>query len=206
MCAVPRACHLGGTVRSVRGIDIGKLESPHGGQNGFLFVLAIFACIREELFRIQWAERAQNVERLIGDEYATERLQNRHRAEHARAQESHVRLLGVVDNLKTEEHGGRETVHRAPGHVAGHIGWSTVEHFGPGVGRQRDECFRGFDGDFKTRRIFGRFTVRETRIRPVHGKANVQERGANDDTLHGYASFGLDRRGKETDDGVVVHD
>ena len=27
---------------------------------------------------------------------------------------------GIVDNLKTEEHGGRETMHRGPGHVAGH--------------------------------------------------------------------------------------
>ena len=174
MCTVPRACRLGGTVRSVRrGIDVGKLESPYGRQNGFLFVLAILARIREELFGIQRTERAQYVQCLIGDEYATERLQNRHRAEHARAQESHARLLGAVDDLKTEEHGSRETVHWAPGHVAGHIRCSTVEHFGPGVGRQRDEFVRGVDGDFKTLRIFGRFTVRETRVRPVHGKANV---------------------------------
>jgi hypothetical protein len=26
---------------------------------------------------------------------------------------------GIADNLKTEEHGGRETVHLGPGHVAG---------------------------------------------------------------------------------------
>jgi len=58
------------------------------------------------------------------------------------------------------------------------------------VGSKRDEVVRRFDGIFEARRIFGRFAVRETGVRPVHGKADVKELGANDDALYAYASFG----------------
>ena len=171
--AVPSASHLHGANPNVRRIDVGKLESAHGGQNGLLFELAVLGRIREELFGIQWAERTQYVKCPLGDARATTRLQRRDRAEHARAQESRARLLGVVDDLKTEEHGGRETVYRAPGQVAGNRERGVVEHFGAGEGRQHDHFVRSFDGDFKTRRIFGRFTVGKTRVRPVHGKPDV---------------------------------
>src|SRR5260221_310980 len=100
--AIPRASHLDGgdADRNVRRIDVGKLESAHGGQNGLLFVLAILGRIREELFGIQWAERAQYIKCLLGDAQATTSLQSRDRAKHVRTQKLRTRLLGVVDDLK----------------------------------------------------------------------------------------------------------
>ena len=64
------------------------------------------------------------------------------------------------------------------------------EHFRAGVGSKRDEIVRRVDGNFEARHISGRFAVRETGVRPVHGKADVQELGANDDALYAYASLG----------------
>jgi hypothetical protein len=85
----------------------------------------------------------------------------------------HTGLLRVVDNLKTEEHGGGETVQRAAGHVTGHGEGSMAEHFGAGVGSERNEIVGRIDSNFEARRVFGRFAVREARVRPVHGKTNV---------------------------------
>lgn len=150
-----------------------KLESAYGRQNCLLFEFASLERIRKESIGIEGAKRMEYIQCLLSDGHAAIGFKNRDCAEHVCAKEPHAKLLGIVDNLKAEKHGRREAVQRAPAHMTSHGEGIMIEHFGAGIGSERDELVCRLDRNLETRRVFRRPTMCETREWPVHGKAKI---------------------------------